>query len=228
MLWLIVPTSAKAQDNKALKASAARLQGNKSIPPGQTDTLIVSTNKDEVFAPKKISNDEPKVLHIIAHAGLDNGGHISGLDLDGFGAALVAKFGTWLVGTEVYLHVCLIGRVLGGLLASVEKADADKALTGISLYAPRNLMIVSSSGIPHVHGAADANSDDVDPVVAEHNADYAELRKKAKMNLLGTGEGWVGYQLSVTRVAKAIGADAVKDAVLQTFDESEMEVGEGI
>lgn len=127
MLWLIVPADAKAKDNKALEVAAGRLQRNMAIPSGQTDTLIVSTSKDEAFTPEKIADEEPKVLHVVAHAGLEHGGHIGGLDLDGFAAALVTKFGTWLTDADVYLHVCLIGRVLDGLLDAVKKADTDQA-----------------------------------------------------------------------------------------------------
>jgi len=226
MLWLIVPANARSADNKALNVSVERLQANKSIPDGQADTLIVSTSKTEASTPANISGDEPKVLHVVAHAGLESKGHIGGLDLDGFGAALVAKFGTWLSNTEVYLHVCLIGRVLDGLLAAVEKADAGKTVTGTSLYAPLNLMIVSKYGIPHVYGKADAKSEDIDPIVAKHDSDYSLLRTKAKLDFLSTGEGWAGYVLSNSRAITAIDAETVKEAVLQTFDESGMEVGD--
>jgi hypothetical protein len=227
MLWLIVPAGADKDDNKALQASAGRLQGNKAIPPGQTDTLIVSTGEAEAFEPAKISADEPKVLHVVAHAGLEKGGHLGGLDLAGFAAALVSKFGSRLAGAEVYLHVCYIGRTLDGLLDAVKHADNAKALTGTAFYAPLNLMIVSKAGIPHVLGDPNAKSEMIDPIVAKHDSDYSVLRKQAKLNFLSTGEGWAGYKLSGAREVKPIDAEKIQGAVLGTFDESEMEVGEG-
>lgn len=169
----------------------------------------------------------PEVLHVVAHAGLEDGGHLGGLDLGGFAAALVSKFGTWLRDAEVYLHVCYIGRTLDGLLDAVKAADADKALTGTALYAPLNLMIVSRAGIPHVLGDPHAKSEVIDPIVRTHNADYGDLRKKAKLNILDTGEGWAGYQLSGTRIVTKIDAEDIQSAVLGTFDDSGMEVGDG-
>lgn len=227
MLWLIVPADAEKKDNKALEASAGRLSKNMAIPAGQTGTLIVSTSKAEAVAPEEISADEPPVLHVVAHAGLDGGGHIGGLDLPGFAAALVSKFGTWLAGAEVYLHVCYIGRTLDSLLDAVKSADTAQALTGTALYAPLNLMIVSKAGIPHVLGDPTATSETIDPIVARRDSDYSLLRKKEGLNFLSTGEGWAGFKLTGARAVKAIGAEKIQSAVLGTFDESAMEVGDG-
>jgi hypothetical protein len=226
MLWLIVPKNAEKKDNEALQASADRLGGNPDLAD-EVATSIVSTSKDEVLAPVTPSGEEPKALHIVAHAGLDEGGHIGGLALADFGDALVTKFGTWLSGAEVWLHVCYIGQVLPELAGAVKVADTANSITGMSVYAPMNLMIVSRAGIPHVHGDAAAKAETVDPIVAKWNCDYAALRQKAKQNFLSTGEGWAGCLLAGGTVTP-IAAGKVSKTVLQTFDDSQMEVGEGM
>ncbi len=223
MLWLIIPKDAMKKDNEALNASADRLGVNSDLADG-VGTSIVSTSKAEVLSKVTPGSEEPKVLHIVAHAGLDEGGHIGGLPIAEFGAALAAKFGTWLNGAEVWLHVCYLGRVLPTLVDAIKVADTN--ITGMSMYAPMNLMIVSKNGIPHVHGDPDADPDKVDPIVAKWNCDYAALRQKAKVNFMSTGEGWAGCLLAGGTVT-AIAANKVCKTVLQTFDDSQMEVGEG-
>jgi hypothetical protein len=215
MLWVIEqPEGSEKKLSKEVVEDLKRLRGSAAAPIDDSDFEEKEVSLTAGHASQQAAHvHHGAPLHLLSHAGLVPEPWIGGMAFQNFAASLVSKYpGGALEASTVWLLVCFVGRKMDELLAAL----AGAGLQNVTVYAPRSLMFISRSGIPHVHERDDASYQRLTPIVAKYDADYLSLAA-AGAGFQGTGRGWVGGRL-VGGNAELFGKSNVETAVKEKFD----------
>lgn len=210
MLWIIEP------GRNALSVEYVADRDRMQAGPFKDQVTRVETSFSAQHASTALGGavvppGEP--IFVLAHAGHDPhlGYWAAGVNLAGFAAMLVAKFGAQLNNRQVFLLVCSIG----GQAATIA-GHLSQHVTNMELYVPNGLMYISQAGIPHVvRVGAYASVAETNAAIAREDSDFLALAANSHVS----GDGWTGVLIPGQPAAVVpIAAPTARGTITGTFD----------
>ena len=210
MLWVINP---KPSDefgdlSPVSDACAADLANLREVG----DRVIDGTRAEVTTPlPPAVRLADGEAIYVLAHAGFAaRGGWVGGMYFKDFATQFAAKFGQRLNGRIVYFLVCYVGQDIAALGQAL--ADAVPEKFKFTIFAPVNLMFVSTTGAPRVFSGEIAR-DKADDIVEKAGGDASRVRAGV---LQAPGNGWAGARIDSSTAVAMKDAD-VTAAIVRRF-----------
>ena len=168
------------------------------------ETITDANAKIDRISRTALQRDE--AIHLHAHGAEDR---LANLGVATLAAVIKKKFGLdSLAGRAIVLHSCNTGQLTYAedlLKKLVELGRTDRVeLTGATIYAPENYLVVESDGLSYV---------------AKRGVGLGDLRSEdRRRNLQGLGEGWKAWTVNSSGLVVPARADGV--VAVMRFDEN--------